>query len=40
MDREDIIMTLVINHMEDRIILETMTDKELKEMMDYYIEKF
>ena len=40
MSREDIIMTLVINHMEDRRILETMTDKELKELMDYYHEEY
>jgi hypothetical protein len=40
MDREDMIMTLVINHMEDRRILETMTNEELKEVMDYYHEEY
>lgn len=40
MDRQDMIMTLIINHMEDRRILETMTNKELKELMDYYHEEY
>lgn len=39
MSREDVIMTLVINHMEDEKILRTMTDEELKELMDYYHEE-
>lgn len=40
MDRQDMIITLIINHMEDRRILETMTNKELKELMDYYHEEY
>ena len=40
MTREDMIMTLVVNHMEDRECLETMTDEELKKVMDYYHEEY
>lgn len=40
MSREDMIMTLVINHMEDREILETMTDEDLKKLMNYYHEEY
>ena len=40
MSREDMITTLVINHMESRSILETMSEEELKELMDYYHEEY
>lgn len=40
MSREDMIMTLVVNHMEDRSSLEEMSDVALKEMMDYYHEEY
>lgn len=40
MSREDMINTLMINHMESREILETMSDEELKRAMDYYHEDY
>ena len=40
MSREDMILTLVINHMEMREILETMSEEELKKVMDYYHEDY
>lgn len=40
MSREDMIMTLVVNHMENKKSLEDMPDKALKELMDYYHEEY
>lgn len=40
MSKEDMILTLVINHMEMREILETMSEEELKKFMDYYHEDY
>ena len=40
MSREDMIMTLFINHMEDKEILDTMSEEELKRAMDYYHEDY
>lgn len=40
MRKEDMILTLVINHMEMREILETMSEEELKKFMDYYHEDY
>ena len=40
MNREDMIMTLVINHMEDKELLDSMTDEELMRVMDYYHEEY
>ncbi len=34
------ILTLVINHMEPKGLLESMSDEELKELMDYYHEDY
>lgn len=35
-ERENLILELVINHMEDSRILKTMTDDELIELNKYY----
>ena len=40
MTREDMIMTLVVNHMENRESLENMTEEQLIRMMDYYHEEY
>lgn len=40
MSREDMIMTLVVNHMEDKRLLDTMTEEQLIRMMDYYHEEY
>ena len=37
--RENMILTLVINHMESRKICEMCSDEELIEMMKYYHEE-
>lgn len=38
MNREEMIMTLVINHMEDKETLEQSSTEQLEMMMKYYHE--